>query len=47
VARQKLPRCKQCGGKLQPLGWLGKLFWARCENCGWDDPVELEEENDE
>jgi len=43
----RLPRCSQCGGQLEPLGMLGRVAWARCRACGWDDPVELEENNGE
>jgi hypothetical protein len=26
--------CPVCGGNLEPMGYLGKIFWRRCKNCG-------------
>jgi hypothetical protein len=28
------PMCTTCGGPLFPMGWLGRLFYHRCRNCG-------------
>lgn len=39
-------RCEACGKQtMAPLAWLAiGVFWARCEECGWDQPVNLAEE---
>ena len=26
--------CDICNGDLEPLGWMGNLYYYRCRNCG-------------
>ena len=37
-----MSRCDCCGGALHILGVLGTLVWARCEDCGMDQTVDIE-----
>jgi hypothetical protein len=30
------PTCMHCGGPGICIGQLGKLWWFRCRNCGWE-----------
>jgi tRNA(Ile2) C34 agmatinyltransferase TiaS len=34
--RERMKRCKVCGGVLEILGKLGRLTWYRCRNCGME-----------
>lgn len=44
--------CSICGGFLELLGKLGKLYWFRCRNCGMEfskdekDVVIIDENDD-
>ncbi len=33
--------------ELRELGQLGKLLWLRCRDCGWDQHVEIFDEEGE
>jgi hypothetical protein len=35
--------CKLCGGQLVGLGILGDLLWCRCEDCGMQESIQVEE----
>lgn len=44
--------CPMCDGPGDSIGTLGRLFWFRCINCGWDFSAEYTpeyagEENDD
>lgn len=42
--------CKVCNGALRLIGFLGRLAWFRCEDCGceWSiDRAELDIEESE
>lgn len=42
-----MENCVMCGGELMPMGQLGSLTWAKCRNCGAEQSVEPEEEDEE